>query len=242
MNELFHLLTLPETYISLTTLTLMEIVLGIDNVIFLTIIVGKLPKHEQPSARFIGLFFALFFRILLLLGITWVVGLVAPIFSVFGHSISGRDIILILGGLFLIAKSTTEIHAKLEPEPELNTNGSTAKYWNVITQIAMLDVVFSFDSVITAVGLVQQIPIMITAVVLSMIVMIMSANKVSDIIHKHPTIKMLALSFLLMIGTMLLVEGFHVHVNKGYIYFAMAFSVLVEMLNIRVRGKHSGVK
>lgn len=235
MTDIIHLFTLPETYISLSTLTLMEIVLGIDNVIFLSIVVGKLPLKEQPSARLIGLFFALFFRILLLLGISWVVGLVEPVFTVFNHPISGRDIILILGGLFLIAKSTTEIHHKLEPEPEHKQVAGQGKYWNIIAQVAMLDIVFSFDSVITAVGLVQQIPIMIIAVILSMIVMILSAGKINDIINKHPTIKMLALSFLLMIGTMLVVEGFHVHVEKGYIYFAMAFSVMVEILNIKVR-------
>lgn len=235
MQELIQLFTLPETYLSLATLTLMEIVLGIDNVIFLSIVVGKLPSQEQPSARLIGLFFALLFRILLLLGISWVVGLVEPIFTILNHPISGRDIILILGGLFLIAKSTTEIHSKLEPEPEHHHSSGKGKYWNVIAQVALLDIVFSFDSVITAVGLVQQIPVMIMAVILSMVVMIMSAGRVNNIINKHPTIKMLALSFLLMIGTMLVVEGFHVHVEKGYIYFAMAFSVMVEILNIKVR-------
>ncbi|MBN8549422.1 MAG: TerC family protein [Deltaproteobacteria bacterium] len=241
MTDLFVLFTEPQTYVSLLTLTLMEIVLGIDNVVFLSILVGKLPAHQQPRARLIGLSLAFVFRIILLLCITWIIGLVQPLFSVFSHEVSGRDLILIAGGLFLIAKSTKEIHGKLEHVDHTAAVPAGPTFASVVIQVAMLDLVFSFDSVITAVGLVDRISIMIVAVVLSMIVMLMFAAKISEIVDRHPTIKMLALSFLLMIGTMLVAEGCEVHVQKGYVYFAMAFSVFVEFLNIRSQ-KAQGVK
>lgn len=223
------------TYVSLLTLTAMEIVLGIDNVVFLSILASKLPAEQQARARFIGLGLAFAFRVILLLGISWIIGLTKPIFSIYSHDFSGRDIILILGGLFLLAKSTSEIHGKIEGESHEAKQIVAPSFRSVVIQIALIDLVFSFDSVITAVGLVKHVPVMIIAVLLSMVVMLVFATKISEIIHRHPTIKMLALAFLLMIGTMLFAEGFHVHVEKGYIYFAMAFSILVEMLNIRVR-------
>jgi len=236
MADFFVLFSEPATYFSLLTLTAMEIVLGIDNVVFLSILVAKLPKAQQPKARLIGLGLAFLFRILLLLCISWIIGLVQPLFSILSHEISGRDLILIAGGLFLITKSTKEIHAKFEGGGhDLTEVGGGPSFWNVVVQIGLLDLVFSFDSVITAVGLVEHISIMVIAVILSMIVMLVFARRISDVIARHPTIKMLALSFLLMIGTMLFAEGFHMHVEKGYIYFAMAFSIVVEMLNIRVR-------
>jgi len=233
----FELFSQPETYISLLTLTFLEIVLGIDNIIFISILTGRLPESEREKGRVTGLVIALVFRMVLLLAISWIAGLVTPLITIFGFSFSGRDLILIGGGIFLIIKSTLEIHNKLEESEE--SGDSTAKpiFWNIIFQIAVLDMVFSLDSVITAVGLVKHVSIMIIAIILSMIVMIMFAGKVSDFIHKHPTIKMLALAFLLMIGLLLLVEGFHVEVPKGYVYFAMAFSFIVEMLNIKMRKK-----
>jgi predicted tellurium resistance membrane protein TerC len=235
MLELF---SQPETYISLLTLTFLEIVLGIDNIIFISILTGKLPAESRERARIIGLSVALVFRILLILAISWIAGLIEPLFTVFSHSVSGRDLILMSGGLFLIVKSTLEIHEKLEGEEQEKSSNSAPGFWNIIVQIALLDLVFSLDSVITAIGLVKHIEIMIMAIIISMIVMIIFAGKVSDFIHKHPTIKMLALSFLLMIGLLLLVEGFHVEVPKGYVYFAMLFSFAVEMLNIKMRNKN----
>ncbi|MGB3018651.1 MAG: TerC family protein [Ignavibacteria bacterium] len=235
MLELF---TQPETYVSLLTLTFLEIVLGIDNIIFISILTGKLPAESREKARIIGLSVALIFRILLILAISWIAGLVEPLFSVFSHPVSGRDLILMSGGLFLIIKSTLEIHEKLEGDEHDKSSNAAPGFWNIIVQIVLLDLVFSLDSVITAVGLVSHIEIMIVAIVISMIVMIMFAGRVSDFIHKHPTIKMLALSFLLMIGLLLLVEGFHVAVPKGYVYFAMLFSFAVEMLNIKMRNKN----
>ncbi|HCA42780.1 MAG TPA: hypothetical protein DEP28_05950 [Bacteroidetes bacterium] len=232
-----------ETYISLLTLTVMEIVLGIDNIIFVSILTGRLPKDQQEKGRLIGLSLAVGFRIVLLFFIFWIVGLVEPLFTIFNFAVSGRDLILIGGGLFLIAKSTMEIHNKLEGAEESadkKTNAST--FGSVIFQIILLDLVFSFDSVITAVGLVQHISIMIIAVILSLIVMIAFAKTVSEFIHKHPTLKMLALSFLLMIGLLLLVEGLHVHIPKGYVYFAMAFSVFVEFLNLKMKKKSEPVQ
>ncbi|MBK6878302.1 MAG: TerC family protein [Ignavibacteria bacterium] len=235
MLELF---SQPETYVSLLTLTFLEIVLGIDNIIFISILTGKLPAESREKARIIGLSVALIFRILLILAISWIAGLVEPLFSVFSHPVSGRDLILMSGGLFLIIKSTLEIHEKLEGDEHDKSSNAAPGFWNIIVQIVLLDLVFSLDSVITAVGLVSHIEIMIVAIVISMIVMIMFAGRVSDFIHKHPTIKMLALSFLLMIGLLLLVEGFHVAVPKGYVYFAMLFSFAVEMLNIKMRNKN----
>lgn len=234
---MLELLSQPETYISLLTLTFLEIVLGIDNIIFISILTGRLPAEVREKARIIGLSAALVFRILLLLAISWVVGLVEPLFSVFSHDISGRDLILLGGGLFLLVKSTLEIHTQLEGDEHMKDSGKGATFWGVIFQIIVLDLVFSLDSVITAVGLVKHVEIMITAIIISMIVMIIFAGKVSDFIHKHPTIKMLALSFLLMIGLLLVVESFHVEVPKGYVYFAMAFAFAVEMLNIKVRSR-----
>ncbi len=235
MLELF---SQPETYVSLLTLTFLEIVLGIDNIIFISILTGKLPAESREKARIIGLSVALIFRILLILAISWIAGLVEPLFSVFSHPVSGRDLILMGGGLFLIVKSTLEIHEKLEGDEHEKSSNAVPGFWNIIVQIVLLDLVFSLDSVITAVGLVSHIEIMIVAIIISMIVMIIFAGNVSDFIHKHPTIKMLALSFLLIIGLLLLVEGFHVAVPKGYVYFAMLFSFAVEMLNIKMRNKN----
>lgn len=227
----------PETYVSLLTLTFLEIVLGIDNIIFISILTGKLPTEEREKARITGLVIALFFRIGLLLGISYIANLVQPLITVFGLAFSGRDLILLAGGLFLLVKSVLEIHDKLEGEEGDSDRKVQPKFWNIIIQIIILDLVFSLDSVITAVGLVQHVSIMIIAIVISMIIMIMFAGKVSEFIHRHPTIKMLALSFLLMIGLLLFIEAFHIEVPKGYVYFAMAFSFLVEMLNIKMRKK-----
>lgn len=224
------------------TLTFLEIVLGIDNIIFISILTARLPKEQQKKGRITGLLIALVFRIILIMGISWIAGLVEPLFIVFGHSVSGRDLILMGGGLFLIIKSTLEIHNKLEGEEESKESKAKAVFWNIIFQIVLIDLVFSLDSVITAVGLVKHISIMVIAIVISMIIMIVFAGSVSDFIHKHPTIKMLALAFLLMIGLLLFVEGFHIEVPKGYVYFAMAFSFIVEMLNIRMRKKTTPVE
>ncbi len=236
MSEFFALFSDVNILISLFTLTLMEIVLGIDNVIFISIIVGKLPPAQQGNARFIGLSLALVFRILLLMCISWIVGLVHPLFTVLNFAVSGRDLILVGGGLFLVAKSTLEIHHKLEGADGESSRNIRPQFWNIVGQIALLDLVFSFDSVITAVGLVQEISIMILAVLVSLGVMLAYSGKISAVIERHPTLKMLALSFLLMIGTLLIAEGLHFHVPKGYVYFAMAFSLLVELLNMRIRG------
>lgn len=233
-----------STYVSLITLTFLEIVLGIDNIIFISILTGRLPKEQQEKGRIIGLSLAIVFRIILLLFIFWIVGLVEPLFTVFGWPVSGRDLILIAGGLFLMAKSTTEIHEKLQGAEQSAKDASSKQisFSGVIIQIILLDLVFSFDSVITAVGLVSHISIMIIAVLLSLGVMLIFATKVSDFIHKHPTMKMLALSFLLMIGLLLFVEGFHISVPKGYVYFAMAFSFVVELLNLKLRKKSEPVE
>ena len=227
----------PETYVSLLTLTFLEIVLGIDNIIFISILTGKLAVEEREKARVTGLVIALFFRIGLLLGISYIANLVQPLITVFGLAFSGRDLILLAGGLFLLVKSVLEIHDKLEGEEGVDDKKVTPKFWNIIIQIIILDLVFSLDSVITAVGLVQHVSIMIIAIVISMVIMILFAGKVSEFIHRHPTIKMLALSFLLMIGLLLFIEAFHIEVPKGYVYFAMAFSFFVEMLNIKMRKK-----
>jgi len=223
----------PQGWIAFVTLLALEIVLGIDNVIFLSILSSKLPVAQQSKARITGLSLAVFMRIGLILSISWVIGLTEPLFSILGREISGRDIILIAGGLFLIAKSTHEIHTKLEGEEGGASARVTPTFTSVIVQIVLLDAVFSLDSVITAVGLVQEIGIMVTAVVAAVIFMIIFAGAVSGFVERHPTVKMLALSFLLLIGVTLIVEGFDVHVPRGYIYFAMAFSVFVEMLNLR---------
>lgn len=226
-------------FISLVTLIVMEIVLGIDNIIFISILTGKLPKEEQPTARRIGLSLALLMRIALLFALTWIMGLVKPLVTVMEFDLSGRDLILLFGGLFLMYKSTTEIHGKIEGEEELeNANVKRLKFSAAIFQIVLLDIVFSFDSILTAVGLVDNLLIMIIAVIVSLIIMLLFSGRVSDFVNKHPTVKMLALSFLLMIGVLLVAEAFHFHVPKGYVYFAMAFSFFVEMLNIRLRKKH----
>lgn len=229
----------PQIWISLLTLTLLEIVLGIDNIIFISILSGKLPAHQQRKARQWGLGLALITRVLLLCGLAWVVKLDKPfweptIFS-FKLAVSGKDLILILGGLFLLGKSTFEIHEKLEGVDGEKTQKMAPTFNGVIVQILMLDIVFSLDSVITAVGMVKQIGVMIAAVIVAMIIMLTFVNQISDFVDRHPTIKMLALSFLILIGSMLVAEGFHQHIPKGYIYFAMAFSVVVEMLNIKMR-------
>ena len=229
----------PEILVSLLTLTLLEIVLGIDNIIFISILSGKLPKEQQRKARQWGLGLALITRVMLLCGLAWVVKLDKPFWepSILGFNlaISGKDLILILGGLFLLAKSTYEIHEKLEGVDGEKTKQMTMTFASVIVQILMLDIVFSLDSVITAVGMVKEVSVMIIAVVIAMIVMLIFVNQISDFVDRHPTVKMLALSFLILIGSMLVAEGFHQHIPKGYIYFAMAFSVVVEMLNIKMR-------
>jgi predicted tellurium resistance membrane protein TerC len=231
----------PQIWISLLTLTLLEIVLGIDNIIFISILSGKLPPDQQARARKLGLGLALFTRVLLLMGLAWVVKLDKPFFEheSFGFklAVSVKDLILITGGLFLIYKSVHEIHEKLEGEDGEKTKKITPAFGKVIFSILMMDIIFSLDSVITAVGMVQEIGIMITAVILAMIVMLIFVNQISNFVDRHPTIKVLALSFLILIGTMLVAEGFHQHINKGYIYFAMAFAALVEGINIRVRHK-----
>ncbi len=237
MEQLAHLFTL-DGVISLLTLIVMEIVLGIDNIIFISILAGKLPKNQQAKARRIGLSLALLMRIGLLFSITWIIGLKEDVITVAGLGFSGRDLVLLAGGLFLIAKSTSEIHSKIEGEED-HTNPDLKRITMnaAIVQILLLDVVFSFDSILTAVGLVNEIVTMIAAVIISMIVMLVAAKSVSDFVNNHPTIKMLALAFLLMIGFMLVVEAFDVHVPKGYVYFAMAFSLLVELMNLRMRKK-----
>jgi predicted tellurium resistance membrane protein TerC len=232
----FSWLNSPEAWIALLTLTVMEIVLGIDNIVFISILVDKLPVAERPRARFLGLGFAMVTRILLLLSISWVMQLKNPLFALFGHQISGKDLILILGGLFLLYKATVEIHHKVEGHAEEEKKVTAkAALGAILVQIAILDIVFSLDSVITAVGMADDIMVMIIAVMISVGFMMVFAGSVSDFISEHPTVKMLALSFLLLIGTTLIAEGFHVHFEKGYVYFAMAFSIFVEMLNIRMK-------
>ncbi|MDX6766557.1 MAG: TerC family protein [Candidatus Methylacidiphilales bacterium] len=232
----------PQIWISLTTLTVMEIVLGVDNIIFISILAGKLPPEQQAKARQLGLALALVTRILLLCGISWMARLVSPLFAVMGHDFSGRDLILLGGGLFLMAKSTHEIHDKLEGVDGEKSARVASSFAGVIVQIILLDIVFSLDSVITAVGMTNNLPVMIVAVILAMGVMLLCAGSIGDFVHRHPTIKMLALSFLLLIGVMLVAEGMHQHIPKGYIYFAMAFSVGVEMLNLRLRAKSRPVE
>jgi predicted tellurium resistance membrane protein TerC len=231
-----------EGWIALATLTVLEIVLGIDNIVFISILAGKLRAEDRDRARKVGLSLAMFIRILLLLSITWVMGLTAPLFSVIGNEISGRDLILILGGLFLIGKSTHEIHDKLEGEEGHGSARVAASFTAVIIQILLLDIVFSLDSVITAVGMADDVSVMILAVIIAVGVMLVSAGAISNFVERHPTVKMLALSFLLLIGVSLLGEGFEQHIEKGYIYFAMAFSVFVELINLRVRSKSKPVQ
>ena len=226
-----------EGWIALATLTVLEIVLGIDNIVFISILAGKLVKEQRERARRVGLSLAMIIRILLLLSITWVMGLTAPIFAALGQEISGRDLILIIGGLFLIGKSTHEIHDKLEGQEGHGNTRVAASFASVLIQILLLDIVFSLDSVITAVGMAEDVSVMILAVIIAVGVMLVSAGPISEFVERHPTVKMLALSFLLLIGMSLMAEGFEQHIPKGYIYFAMGFSVFVEMINLRVRGK-----
>jgi predicted tellurium resistance membrane protein TerC len=229
-------LTDPTAWIGLLTLTLLEIVLGIDNIIFISILAGKLPEEQRARARRLGLLGAFFSRMLLLLSIAWVVRLTAPLFTVLGVDISGRGLILILGGLFLIAKATHEIHERFEGDAEGEAKARAARSLTaVVAQIMVIDIVFSLDSVITAVGMVDEVSIMIIAIVAAVIVMMFAAGPIGNFVDRHPTIKMLALSFLILVGLALIGEGWDLHIPKGYIYFAMAFSVAVEMLNIRMR-------
>ena len=228
-------LTDPQIWIALATLTFLEIVLGVDNVIFISILSGKLPADQQPRARRLGLLGAMVTRVLLLFSLAWIIRLTRPWFTVVGQEISGRDLILILGGLFLLGKSTYEIHDKLEGEEGHASGRVAASFVSVIVQIMLLDIVFSLDSVITAVGMVDELWVMIAAVMIAVGIMIASAETISAFVHKHPTVKMLALSFLLLIGMSLILEGFDHHIPKGYIYFAMGFSVFVEMINLRIR-------
>ena len=235
-----ELLLMPEIWIAFFTLTALELVLGIDNIIFISILVDKLPREQQELARRIGLFMAMFMRIALLLVLSWIVGLTAPVFSVFAHDFSGRDIILIVGGLFLIWKSTGEVHQLLEGEEGEASAKVPSTFVGVIAQIAIIDLVFSLDSIITAVGMVSEVAVMIAAVIASVALMMVFASAIGRFVSAHPTIKMLALTFLVVVGVVLIADGFGNHVPKGYIYFAMAFSVGVEMLNIRMRKK--GIK
>ncbi len=229
-----------ELIIALLTLTFLEIVLGIDNIIFISIVTNKLPKEQQPRARFIGLSLAMIFRILLLLGITWLIGFSKPLFSIMEFEFSGRDLILLAGGIFLLGKSTMEIHHKVEgvdERPGVEPKGKVKSMASILFQIVLLDLVFSFDSILTAVGLTDNLPVMMAAVIISIIVMMLFAGKISDFINKHPSLQILALSFLILIGFMLAVEAFDQHVPKGYIYFAVFFSMMVEMINLRLQKK-----
>ena len=232
-------ITDPQAWIALATLTALEIVLGVDNIIFISILVGRLPPAQRDRARRIGLVLAMGMRIGLLLTLTWIMGLVAPLFTALGEEISGRDLILIGGGLFLLGKSTLEIHHSLEGETHADGSVVQATFGAILMQIAVLDIVFSLDSVITAVGMVDHVSVMIIAVVLSVGVMMFAAKPIGDFVDEHPTLKMLALSFLILIGIALVGEGLDFHIPKGYIYFAMAFSVVVEMLNLRVRARRA---
>jgi len=226
-----------DGWVAFFTLSVLEIVLGIDNVVFVSILAGKLPGSERERARKLGMFLAMFIRILLLLAITWVMGLTAVFFSMFGHGVTGRDLILIVGGLFLIAKSTHEIHLKLEGDDDHASGRKAVSFAGVIVQILLLDIVFSLDSVITAVGMVRNIPVMVAAIVLAVLVMIFASNPVGEFIDRNPTIRMLALAFIMLVGVVLIGEGIDMHIQRGYIYFAMGFSVMVEMLNLRLRRK-----
>lgn len=236
---MFEWIASPEAWVALGTLTALEIVLGVDNIIFISILVGRLPEDQRNMARNIGLGLAMLSRLILLFSIAWVIGLTDPWFTLFGQAVSGRDLILIGGGLFLLAKATHEIHNSLEGVGETHQPGAVAGFGAVLVQIALLDVVFSLDSVITAVGLAQHISIMAIAIVAAVLVMLFAAKSIGDFVDGHPTIKILALSFLIMVGVTLMIEGFDVHVPKGYIYFAMAFSVAVEMLNLRMRRRQA---
>lgn len=231
-----HLLT-TEGIVSLLTLTFLEIVLGIDNIVFISILAGKLPEAQQGKARTLGLGLALVARILLLLGVEWIIGLKNPLLTINDFELSFRDLILIAGGLFLIGKSVSEIHAKMEGEEEHKKTSKAVTFGSVIVQVIIIDLVFSLDSILTAVGLVDHVIIIVIAIVISMAVMLIFSRSISNFIHKHPAMKILAVSFLIMIGTLLVVEGLHVHVPRGYIYFSMAFALGVELLNMKIRKK-----
>ena len=226
-----------ETLIALGTLTFLEIILGVDNIIFISILAGKLPSKQQPGARRVGLLLAMGTRILLLFSLAWVVKLTAPLFALWSHEISGRDLILILGGLFLLFKSTHEIHGRLEGDEGEASTRAASSFTSVLVQIALLDIVFSLDSVITAVGMVDQIGVMVAAVIASVAVMLFAAKPIGEFVDRHPSVKVLALAFLVMVGMALTAEAFDVHVPKGYIYAAMAFALTVEMLNLRARAR-----
>lgn len=235
---MFEWIVSPEGWISLLTLMGLEIVLGIDNIIFIAILCGRLPAHQRDKARLIGLALAMISRILLLFSLSWIMGLTTTLFSVLGNDISGRDIVLILGGLFLIAKSTTEIHASISGEHEDSiSQKAVASFGGVLVQIAILDIVFSLDSVITAVGMANHLSIMVIAVVISVVIMMFASGTIGKFVDANPTIKILALAFLILVGVSLIADGFGLHIPKGYIYFAMAFSLVVEMINIKIRKK-----
>ena len=237
---MFEWIASPEAWIALVTLTALEIVLGIDNIIFISIVVGRLPPEIRNRARIQGLAFAMITRILLLLSLAWMMRLTSPLFTVFEYAISGRDLILILGGMFLLWKSTQEIWESLEGQEEGEHQVKvSSKYWMVLGQIAIIDIVFSLDSVITAVGMAKHVPVMVIAIMIAVGVMMFAARTIGEFVDAHPSIKMLALSFLILVGVALIGEGLEMHIPKGYIYFAMAFSLLVEMLNIRMRKKRA---
>lgn len=227
----------PSTWIALLTLTVLEIVLGIDNIVFISILADKLPHHEQPRARQIGLLLAMFSRIALLLSVAWLTRLTTPFFDLLGHEFSGRSLILIAGGLFLLAKSTYEIHDKLEGEVGQRAQATRVTVSGVVIQIMLLDIVFSIDSVLTAVGMAEQLLVMVAAIVVAVLIMLAASTPIAEFVNERPTIKILALSFLLLIGVSLVAEGLDFHIPKGYIYFAMAFSVFVELLNMRLRAR-----
>jgi predicted tellurium resistance membrane protein TerC len=241
LGNAFEWTASAEGWIALATLTILEIVLGIDNIVFISILAGKLRQEDRARARRIGLSLAMFIRIALLWSISWVIRLTAPLFTVWTEEISGRDLILLIGGLFLIFKSTHEIHDKLEGDEAESSTRTAASFAGVIVQILLLDIVFSLDSVITAVGMVQHIPVMVAAVMIAVVLMMFFAGPISQFVDRHPTVKMLALSFLLLIGVSLIAEGLDQHIPKGYIYFAMAFSVFVEILNIQLRKRSKPV-
>ena len=237
-----ELLSDPQTWIALLTLTTLEVVLGIDNIVFISILAGKLPEDQQERARNLGLSLAMFMRIALLFSLSWVIGLTEPLFDVLDKGFSGRDLILLMGGLFLVAKATLEIHEKLEGEEHESSGArAAASFSGVIVQILLLDIVFSLDSVITAAGMAEDIEVMIAAVVIAVGIMLVSAGPISSFVNGHPTVKILALSFLLLIGTSLVAEGWGMHIPKGYIYFAMGFSVFLEVINLRIRAQREPV-
>jgi len=239
LEAMTEILLSPETWIAFATLTALELVLGIDNIIFISILVDRLPAHQRELARKIGLAMAMLMRVGLLLILSWIIGLVTPIFTILGQGISGRDLILIAGGLFLVWKSTSEIHHAIEGEESSASHAASAAFSSVILQIMVVDLVFSLDSIITAVGMVDDVRIMIAAVIASVLLMMVFARPIGQFVSDHPTVKMLALSFLVVVGVVLIAEGFDHHVPKGYVYFAMAFSLIVEMLNIRLRKRGS---